>query len=132
MATVHRKRKNELRISSYDRVSSWLLAFLVITGVTVGCLVAVYFTTEWAHREVVLPVMPVSAGGGGTGGTPDSMGTGDDLEQPGNAEVAELMEPQLQDTLTAVESAVSAKSAILSDETLDLGIEPTEGKGQGD
>jgi hypothetical protein len=132
MATVHRKRRNELRISSYDRVSSWLLSFLVITGVTVTCLLAVYFSQKWAHRAVILPVMPVSAGGGGTGGTPESMGTGDDLEQPGSSEVADLVEPQLQDTLMAVESAVTAKSAILTDETLDLGIEPTEGQSKGD
>ncbi len=132
MATVHHRTKNQLRISSYDRVSSWLLSFLVITGVTVACLLSIYFSQKWANRVVVLPVMPVSAGGGGTGGSPDSMGTGDDLEQPGNAEVADLMEPQLQDTLTAVESAVNTKSAILTDETIDLGIEPTEGASKGD
>lgn len=132
MANVHPKRRNELRISSYDRVSSWLLALLVISGVTVFCLVFIYLSQRMVRKEVVLPVMPVSAGGGGTGGTADSMGTGDNLEQPGNAEVAELVEPQLQDTLSAVESAVTAKSAILTDDTIELGIEPTEGAGQGD
>lgn len=132
MATVQSKHRNELRISSYDRVSSWLLSSLVITGVAVAGLLSMYFSQKWANRPVVLPVTPVSSGGGGTGGSADSMGTGDDLEQPGAAEVAELMEPQLQDTLTAVESAVNAKSAILSDESIDLGIEPTEGASQGD
>src|SRR5262245_9389667 len=129
MATISQNRRNQLRISSYDRVSSWLLALLVITGVTVGCLLAIYFSAKWANREVILPVMPVSAGGGGTA---DSMGTGEDLEQPGTAEVADLVEPQLQDTLRAVESAVTVKSAILADETIDLGIEPTEGASKGD
>jgi hypothetical protein len=132
MASVSPKRRNQLRISSYDRVSSWLLALLVITGVTVGCLVAIYLSETWASREVIVPVMPVSTGGGGTGGSPDSMGTGEDFEQPGNAEVAELVEPQLQDTLAAVESAVNIKSALVSDETIDLGIEPTEGASEGD
>jgi hypothetical protein len=132
MATIHHKRKNELRVSSYDRVSSWLLAFLVITGVTVAALLSIYFSQKWANRELILPVMPISTGGGGTGGTADSMGTGDDFEQPGQAEVAELMEPQLQDTLAAIESAVNTKSAILTDENIELGIEPTEGASKGD
>ena len=47
MATVHRKRKNELRLSSYDRVSSWLISFLVIVGVTVGGWLLIYFTQKW-------------------------------------------------------------------------------------
>jgi hypothetical protein len=132
MATIEKKHRNQLRVSSYDRVSSWLLSTLVITAVAVAGLLSIYYSQKWANQPVVLPVTPVSSGGGGTGGTADSMGTGDDLEQPGTAEVAELMEPQLQDTLTAIESAVNVKSAILSDQSIDLGIEPTEGASQGD
>jgi hypothetical protein len=133
MATAPTRRKNELRVSSYDRVSSWLLAFLGITGVTVSGLMAIFFSQQWADRKLIVPVMPISlGGGGGTGGSPDSMGTGDELEQPGDAELAVLMEPQLPDTLAAIESAVTLKSAIVSDDTIDVGIEPTEGASQGD
>lgn len=132
MASVHQRSKNQLRINSYDRVSSWLIALLVITGITVGCLLFIYFTREVIRREVVLPVMPVSVGGGGTGGSMTSTDSGTDFEPPGSDEVSELLEPQLQETLTAVASAVTAKNALLADETIDVGVEPTRGTGKGD
>jgi hypothetical protein len=105
---------------------------LVITSVTVGSLVFIYFTRQLGVKEVAIPVMPVSAGGGGTGGSADSMGTGNDLEQPGAEDAPDLVEPQLRDTLSAVSSVVSSKSALLADETIDPLLDPSQGTGRGD
>ena len=132
MATAETKSRNQLRISSYDKVSSWLLSFLVITGVTVGGLLFIYFTRQLIVKEVAIPVMPVSAGGGGTGGSANSMGSGNDLEPPGAADAPDLLEPQLRDTLSAVASVVSTKSALMADDTIEAVIEPGPGKGTGD
>src|SRR6185369_11395004 len=38
-------------------------------------------------------------------------------------------EPQIEDTLSALSTAVSQRTATLSDEQIDIGIEPNQGKG---
>jgi hypothetical protein len=108
-----------------------LLSLLVITGVTVGGLVFIYLSNQLPPAEVAIPVT-LSSGGGGTGGSADSMGTGNDLEPPGAADAPDLAEPQLRDTLSAVSSVVSSKSALLADDTIDVLLEPSQGKGTGD
>jgi hypothetical protein len=60
------------------------------------------------------------------------MGLKRDLEPPGIEEVPDLMEPQLQDTLSALSTAVSTKSALLSDEEIDSEMETGHGSGYGD
>ncbi len=42
MPTTTRHRRQQLRVSSYDRVSSWLVSLLIMTCVTVGALVIIY------------------------------------------------------------------------------------------
>jgi hypothetical protein len=41
-------------------------------------------------------------------------------------------EPQLQDTLSAVATAVAAKSALIADDSIEADVEPIAGKGSGD
>jgi hypothetical protein len=132
MATVDQISRNQLRVSAYDKVSSWLLSLLLITGITVGGLLFIYFTRQLIVKEVAIPVTPVSAGGGGTGGTPESAGAGSDLAPPGAEDAPELLEPQLRDTLSAVASVVATNSALLADESIEASREPGPGKGQGD
>jgi hypothetical protein len=132
MAKSSRSSRHHLRVSLYDRVSSWLVAMLVVTGVTVGSLLIIYFTRQLIAPRVTVPVTPVSAGGGGSGGGGGALGAGSDLEPPGSEEAPELAEPQLQDTLSAVASAVATKSALIADETIDVGMEPVQGAGLGD
>jgi hypothetical protein len=132
MANSESITKHHLRVSSYDRVSSWLVSALVVVGVTVTALVFIYFTRQLLEEDFAVPVTPVSAGGGGTGGISNPTGTGQDLEPPGIEEAPDLTEPQLQDTLSALAAAVADKSALIADENIDVNMEPLAGAGAGD
>jgi hypothetical protein len=122
----------KLRISPYDRASSWLVALLVVAGVTVGSLFLIYFTRELIVEPVIVPVTPVQMGGGGTGGSDESLGAGSELESPGIEEAPALEETPLEETLSAVAAAVTTKSALIADDTIDVGIEPVQGAAAGD
>ncbi len=131
MATANRLPKNNLRLSAYDRVSSWLISLLAVVGMTVGALIVIFFTRKFVITEFAVPVTPVQTGGGGTGGTGPS-GVGTDLEPPG-IEAAPLMEEApLEETLSAISSAVTTKTALIADDSVEVGIEPVEGAGLGD
>jgi hypothetical protein len=132
MATSESIPKHHLRVSSYDRVSSWLVSALVVVGVAVAALVFIYFTRQLLEEHFAVPVTTVGSGGGGTGGISDPTGTGQDLEPPGTDEAPDLTEPQLQDTLSAVATAVTSRSALIADENIDANMEPVAGAGVGD
>ena len=121
--------KYELRVNWYDRVSSLLVALLVICGATVAGLVIVYFARRLSPSQVAIPIQPVNAAGRPADA---AMGLKRDLEPPGIEEVPDLIEPQLQDTLSALSTAVSAKSALLSDDEIDAELDPGHGSGFGD
>lgn len=131
MATVPERRPHQLHLSLYDRVSSWLISLLVVVGVTVTALFLIYVTRQLIIKDVSLPVTPVYTGGGGGTGGEGPPGTGTDLEAPG-IEDSPLMEESIEDTLSAVTSAVTSKTAIIADDSIDLGIEPVEGAARGD
>jgi hypothetical protein len=131
MASIPDRSQHQLRLSSYDRVSSWLISLLVVVGVTVGALVLIYITRQLVIKDYSPPVTPVySGGGGGTGGV-GPPGAGTDLEPPGIEESLMTDEP-IEDTLSAVTSAVATKTALIADDTIELGVEPVESTGQGD
>jgi hypothetical protein len=132
MATFQDSPKHQLRISSYDRVSSWLVALLVVVGVLVACLMMIYLSRQLVVERFAVPLTAVqNSGGGGTGGV-GAPGFGNDLEPPGIEEAPELSEPTIAETLSAVASAVATKSAFITDDTIDVGIEPVEGASLGD
>jgi hypothetical protein len=131
MATAGRLPKNNLRLSAYDRVSSWLISLLAVVGITVGSLILIFFTRKFVITDFSAPVTPVQTGGGGTGGTSET-GVGNDLEPPG-IEAAPLMEEApLEETLSAITSAVATKTALIADDSIDVGLEPAEGTSLGD
>jgi hypothetical protein len=103
---------------------------LVVAGVTVGSLLIIYFTRQLIIERFSVPVTPVQAGGGGTGG--DATGVGDDLEPPGTDEAPLLDETPINETLSAVASAVSTRTALIADDTIDEGVEPVQSTGLGD
>jgi hypothetical protein len=102
-----------------------------VTCVTVGALLFRYFTDVFHLAEFSVPVMPVATGGGGTGGEVGTEG-GNELDAPGVEDAPQINEPQTQETLSAVASAVSSRTAILADEQVDVGVQPTAGTGSGD
>jgi hypothetical protein len=131
MSKYPQQPQHQLRISSYDRVSSWLVALLVVVGATVACLIAIYFSNRLTVERFAVPLTPVQGGGGGTGGM-GPPGTGEDLDPPGIDEAPDLNEPPLAETLSAIASAVTSKTALISDDAIELGVEPTASKGRGD
>jgi hypothetical protein len=108
----------ELRVSAYDRVSSWLVSLLVISTVVVASLLSVYFGRRLAQVEVAVPVQTVSLSGGGGGGEGGQMGTGGEIALPDFAGSEDLSEP-LDETLETVSSAVSRTEPLVLSEAID-------------
>jgi hypothetical protein len=131
MPSVHERNESGLQLSAYARVSSWLISLLVVVGVGVGSLVLIYVTRQLIIKDYSVPVTPVYTGGGGGTGGEGPPGVGTDLEAPG-IEDSPLTEEPLEDTLSAVTSAVSTKTAIIADDSIELGLEPVEGAARGD
>src|SRR3954464_7812229 len=100
MPTAARRRRQQLRVNSYDRVSSWLVSLLIMACVTVGALVLIFFTRKFILADVSVPITPVATGGGGTGGEVGTEG-GSDLEAPGIEDAPATSEPQTFETLRA-------------------------------
>lgn len=131
MASIPDRTRHELQLSSYDRASSWLISLLVVVSVGVGALVLIFVTSRFVLKDFSVPVTPVlTGGGGGTGGASEPTGTGTDSEPPGMDESPMIEEP-LEETLTALSSAVATTSAIISNDEIDLSVIP-EGSSKGD
>ncbi len=129
MSTTYRSRKYRLQVNTYDRASSWLVALLVISIVTVFGLLIVYFTGNFISSQEAIPFTPVDVA---SRPADAAMGLKRDLEPPGIEDIPELIEPQLADTLTALTDAVANKAALLSDEDIDSEDDLGHGKGLGD
>jgi hypothetical protein len=129
MAHERSRAKNQLRVSSYDKVSTWILSMLIVTCVSVGALFIIYFTRKFLVNQFAVPVTPIASGGGGTGGKGGALGGGD-LEPPNAEDAVAVEESQMQDTLSALTSAVASRTAVLTDESIDVD-ETTQAKGDG-
>ncbi len=97
-----------LSVSAYDRVASLLVALLVLVGLTVLMLFIMWLTNRvWVSQEdVPVEFIEPLAGGG-------PLGDGNDLEEPGDEEVEDLTEPEVEETLDAVTDAISTQAATL-------------------
>jgi hypothetical protein len=114
-----------LRVSAYDRVSSWLVSLLVMTSVVVGSLLLIYFARRLATIEVAVPVTPVTLPSGGGGGGDSRMGTGGDAELPEFAGSQESSEPLLQNTLDTIAGAVAQTKPLLFNDQIDADVAPS-------
>lgn len=120
MKTAPAKPGIELRVSAYERASSWLVSLLVMTSVVVGALLSIYFARRMTTFEVAVPVQPVTlSSGGGGGGEGGQLGTGAEVTLPDFTGAEDLDEPQLEDTLETVTSAVSRTEPLLFSEAID-------------
>ena len=128
MRTNRSAAKNQLRVSSYDRVSSWIVSMLIVTCVTVAALFMVFVSQNFILKEFAVPVTPIATGGGGTGGVGGS-DSGGDVEAPSTDDTPIPEEMQLEETLENVANAVTARTAVLADETLDIGADLSKVKG---
>lgn len=120
-----------LRTSAYDQASSLLVAALIMLVVLVGCLVLIYFARTLVISQVAIEVKSVDLGLAGR--APDTpRGLAQDIEPPKSEEIPELIEPQLQETLSAVLSATTERQAVISSETFDSAATAGTGTGLGD
>ncbi len=98
------------KVSVYDRVASMLIALLILIGFFVMLMFLVWLTKRVMATQRAVPVKYIEelAGRGD-----HAMGTARDLEPPGVEELADVVEPQLTETLEAVTDVVSTQLAAL-------------------
>jgi len=126
MSTVPSRPDVSLRVSAYDRVSSWLVSLLVMASVVVGSLLLIYFARKLATIQVAIPVKPVTLSPSGGGGGGDSqMGTGGDIALPEFSGADEASEAVLQNTLETIASAVVRTQPLLFNDQIAADVSPT-------
>lgn len=118
-----------LRMHAADRVSSMLVALVLVIGTAVVVMTAIYFSRLKADAPKLIQVEIEEEKIAGRGD--HAAGIARDFAPPGQEEVQELTEPTLQQTLEAVTSAITTVAAAL--ETVEsASIESTQGSGLGD
>ncbi len=122
MSTSRSNLQSQLRVSAYDRVSSWLVSLLVMTSVVVASLLLIYFARKMAKFEVAVPVKPVTLSGGGGGGD-NRMGAGGDLALPDFAVSDQTSEPMIQSTLENIAAAVTRVEPLFLNDQIDAQAE---------
>ena len=125
MSSVPSNSGIHLRVSAYDRVSSWLVSLLVMTSVVVGSLLMIYFARQLATIEVAVPVRPVTLPNGGGGGGDSRGGTGGDADLLEFTAAEESSEPQLQNTLDTIAGAVAQTKPLLFNDQIDADAAPS-------
>lgn len=99
--------KSHAKITRYDTAKSWLVAIVVMVGCLTAMLFLLWLTTVWSHRPVSPVIgsfainLPATAT---TGGQPGA------IEEPSVGELVEVLEPELEVTLTSMSSVVAAVS----------------------
>ncbi len=109
---------SELSTTSYDNVSSMILAMLIILGLASAFLLALWLGSRLFTRQVAVPVTIADVGGGEGDNSP----TDSELEEPAIEELmqeVEIPEPEIVDTLALVTQTVMETQAELVDPTLN-------------
>ena len=98
----------ETKVSSYDRVSSMLVALVMLCG-----LAATLMFVMWLARNISfdksLPIIAAPFEPVGTGEFAE--GIAEEFEEPGVEELADVPEPQLADAVESLTDAVSSVAA---------------------
>jgi hypothetical protein len=103
-----------------------ILALLIMLGTAVTSLAIIFFANKFTSTIEPIAFVPVEAS------SPNAnQGIAQEPEPPGVEDAAELMEPQLQDTLDAL-STLSLDEAILSEDSIDAAEDAGKGEGLGD
>ena len=109
-----------LKASRYDKVASWLISLLVIVG-----FFAVLLFLLWLSQNVLAAPEEVAVQMFESGGAEGRLGQERGFEEPEVAEVEDLVEPPLEDTVETITDTISSQLASL--DTLDT----TAGAGAG-
>ena len=93
-----------LRMHAADRVSSMLIALVLVIGTAVVVLTAIYFSRLKASATKIIAIELEDEKIAGRGD--HAAGTARDFAPPGQEEVQELTEPTLQQTLSSFTNPV--------------------------
>src|SRR5687768_14911967 len=117
-----------LKLAAYDRVASLLIALLVLIGLGVICLLAVWLSLKFSVTQKAIPVILDNVGGGREDGV---LGESLEIDSPDPEQIAketDIVEPQIQETVATVLDAVANIQADLDDPQITEQLE-TGGKG---
>ncbi|TWT32146.1 hypothetical protein [Blastopirellula retiformator] len=99
-----------MKVSSYDRVASILVALLVLVGLAVLILFLIFLTTRTYPTQTAVPVILEEVSGRGD----HAAGVARDLEAPGLDELNEEIEPELNMSPDTISEAISSQSTALA------------------
>jgi hypothetical protein len=111
-----------MKVTTYDQVSSLLIALLTIVGIAVFVLGVTYLSQNIKFEtRVPVPVVPDEGEGGGGGvGAEGGDGRGPELEDPGVSELSAVMEPNISTSLESVTQVVTNFAATEVIEAADI------------
>lgn len=103
------KFENLIKISDYDRVTSFLIALNLMMGLAVGILLLMWLSTIDIIRIEPIPVIMVEPKPPGD----NPKGYEEDVEAPGLEEIQDFTEPRIEETFLAVTDLVTSVSGAL-------------------
>jgi hypothetical protein len=129
------EEKGLLKVSSYEQAATLVITLLVIFGTSFGALGMIFFANKFNREDVVeIEFVPMEASSPTANG-----GFGTDPEPPGVEDGSELAEPNLEDTLAAVEMTTELLSdsvisdAVVTEQSLQgTSDQASKGSGVGD
>ncbi|MBM3998898.1 MAG: hypothetical protein FJ297_05040 [Planctomycetes bacterium] len=127
-AAAGESKRSPMRVTLYEKAASWLVALLVLVGMTAAALFIMWLTTVIIFRKVSTPVQMIQYPGRGD----HAEGYERDAEPPGLEELEVVMEqPSLEAALEPVTDLASTVAA--SYETFETdAVASSRGSGRGD
>lgn len=119
----------DTKVTRYDTVAGWLVALVVMVGFMSLVLFLLWLTTVWSYRPPAPPIKAIEINLPGPAAAAE--GYARDIEEPGVEELAEVLEPNLAETLEAMTDAVSSVAGAMNAMEGAEGPMGT-GSGQGD
>jgi len=116
------QERQRFQVTPYDRASSLLIAMLILVGLSVVGMFAIWLTNRVYVANVAVPVEMENVGGREDG----SLGEGQELGEPDDetfAEETDLAEPELQETVAMLSDALAEQLANLDDPLLNAELE---------
>jgi hypothetical protein len=98
-----------MSVTNHDRLTATMTAALIMVGLVVSILFVLWLTTRvWIRKPAVVPELIEPLAGGG-----NAMGNARELVEPGQEEMDEFDEPQLEETIDSITDAVTDQLATL-------------------
>jgi hypothetical protein len=119
----------QLAPSAYDQAASGLVTALAFVGLGVLLLAIIFFSARMFAQKQAIPVTIAEVGGRDEGSI---QGAARDLEEPGSEDVPDLMQEPSLNSVEQVTDAISSKTAVFDDVSLDNEFVTGPGKGKGD